>query len=89
VQGPYTGWSTRCRNKSKLARPYIWRLTSFSRVIEVEVIQPDQGVLAVLQQMGGNPADPKLRAPVAQAAKTQGLSLSKKLASFWDDSRPD
>jgi NTE family protein len=52
---------------------------------EVEVILPDQGVLSVLRQMGGSPVNPELRAPVAQEAKKQGLSLSKKLASFWND----
>jgi len=51
---------------------------------EVEVIQPDQTILSVLKQMGGNPLNPELRAPVARAAKTQGRSLAEKIGAFWD-----
>jgi len=50
---------------------------------DVEVIQPDQSVLSVLRQAGGNALNPEVRTPVAEAAKAQGLSLSRKLAAFW------
>jgi NTE family protein len=51
---------------------------------EVEVLQPDQGVLTAYRQAGGNSLNPEIRAPVAQAAKAQGLDLSKKLSAFWN-----
>ena len=56
---------------------------------DVEVIQPDSSVVSILQQMGGSPVNPNVRAPVAQAAKMQGLALSTQLASFWNDSTQD
>ena len=51
---------------------------------EVEVLQPDQSVVSAFRQAGGNPLNPEIRAPVARAAKAQGLDLSKKLSVFWD-----
>jgi NTE family protein len=54
---------------------------------EVEVIQPDQDVLSILHQTGGSPVNPKLRAPVAQAAKVQGQALAQGIASFWSKDR--
>jgi NTE family protein len=51
---------------------------------QVEVVEPDAEVVAVLRRTGGNALNPELRAPVAHAAWAQGQSLSKRLAAFWN-----
>ena len=50
----------------------------------VEVLRPDDTVLVALARAGGNPLDPEIRAPVARAARSQGLSLAKRLSVFWN-----
>ncbi|EHI98165.1 hypothetical protein CDLVIII_1472 [Clostridium sp. DL-VIII] len=51
---------------------------------EVELVKPDKKIYEELQQLGGNPVDPRIRPVIAACGREQGYEDAKRIAKFWD-----
>ena len=50
---------------------------------EVELVKPDINTYTALQQLGGNPVDPKIRPIIVACGREQGRQDAARLANFW------
>lgn len=51
---------------------------------DVELVKPDKKTYEALQQLGGNPVDPRIRPVIAACGREQGYEDAKRIAQFWN-----
>ncbi len=50
---------------------------------EVVLVKPDKKIYEELQQLGGNPVNPRIRPVIAACGREQGYKDSERIAKFW------
>jgi NTE family protein len=53
---------------------------------KVELVKPNKKTYAALQQLGGNPVDPRIRPEIAACGREQGHEDAERIAKFWNQS---